>query len=261
MALNVPDQYAEMVASFLHGEEDATARFMGFYRQAREEILRLLDPINMPTAAEQSFFTQIMAEIDAVLGEVDAGAATWANETIPNAFARGATANGMPTFTTVHDEAVRALSDNMLDLIRNTNGGVRRVIQQELSLSLIGSVQPRDLLSRIAASGLSPGRWRSVEERAGVIARTETMRAFNVGNMAAIIESGAKRFTWIAAEDEAVCPICGPRDGQTFRIDEMAPPAHPRCRCTVAAEFSEEAAQAIAEAVPAVVARTPQEAL
>ncbi|MCL6580136.1 MAG: hypothetical protein K6U08_00740 [Firmicutes bacterium] len=43
------------------------------------------------------------------------------------------------------------------------------------------------------------------------------------------------------SDDERVCPVCGPLDGKTVRLDEefapgiFAPPAHPNCRCTTLA--------------------------
>jgi len=43
------------------------------------------------------------------------------------------------------------------------------------------------------------------------------------------------------SDDERVCPVCGPLEGKTVRLDEefapgiFAPPAHPNCRCTTLA--------------------------
>lgn len=41
--------------------------------------------------------------------------------------------------------------------------------------------------------------------------------------------------TWVTKRDEKVCPICGPRDGVTFKIIDVMDifPAHPNCRCTL----------------------------
>jgi hypothetical protein len=40
---------------------------------------------------------------------------------------------------------------------------------------------------------------------------------------------------WVTKRDEKVCPICGPRDGVTYRIIDVMDiwPAHPNCRCTL----------------------------
>ena len=77
-------------------------------------------------------------------------------------------------------------------------------------------------------------------KRAEIIGTTEATRAFAKGNeilweKSEVVEG--KR--WNTANDELVCPICGPLDGQevkigaTFKGDIDNPPAHPRCRCWI----------------------------
>lgn len=86
-------------------------------------------------------------------------------------------------------------------------------------------------------------------ERAEVIARTETMRASNEGQLEAWDQAteaglltGDEQKEWIVTPDDRLCPICEPMEGATaglsddFNVDGDhidAPPAHPRCRCTV----------------------------
>lgn len=77
-------------------------------------------------------------------------------------------------------------------------------------------------------------------KRAELIASTEVTRAFAQGNLTAWKESGyTEGKEWVTANDELVCPICGPLDGQIVAINETfeggfdAPPAHPRCRCGI----------------------------
>lgn len=82
-------------------------------------------------------------------------------------------------------------------------------------------------------------------QRARTIARTETMFASNngqyIGQMGAInsgLVNGLVMKEWSTAEDEDVCPICGPLDKvqvpfhQPFTTGSLVPPAHPNCRCT-----------------------------
>lgn len=48
--------------------------------------------------------------------------------------------------------------------------------------------------------------------------------------------------TWITADDERVCPLCGAMDGESVNMNAFfsngvkLPPAHPQCRCAVAYE-------------------------
>lgn len=75
-------------------------------------------------------------------------------------------------------------------------------------------------------------------KRAKTIAVTETTRAFAEGNRAAWKESKVvERQRWNTANDELVCPICGPLHNKVIGINETfstgGPPAHPNCRCWI----------------------------
>lgn len=81
------------------------------------------------------------------------------------------------------------------------------------------------------------------QPRATRIAVTECTRVFAEGNRAAFKASGVIGGTrWNTANDELVCPICGPLNGIEVGLDEgftpdgpgdgpLAPPLHPACRC------------------------------
>lgn len=101
--------------------------------------------------------------------------------------------------------------------------------------------------------------------RAERIAVTEVTRTYASGNIAAWKSTGlVTRKVWRTANDELVCPVCGPLNGKTVSIDgnfmldlnelpqELAqqmgeefifyqPPAHPRCRCWISPEVTEVA--------------------
>lgn len=76
--------------------------------------------------------------------------------------------------------------------------------------------------------------------RANMIAVTEVTRTFAQANIEAWRSTGViEKKRWNTANDELVCPICGPLNGQVVGMDESfngtydSPPAHPRCRCWV----------------------------
>ena len=78
------------------------------------------------------------------------------------------------------------------------------------------------------------------KKRAKLIATTEVTRLYAYGNYAMWKEKGyIKSWRWNTANDERVCEICGPREGQIYPLEYLAPgstsdvqiPAHPRCRC------------------------------
>lgn len=77
--------------------------------------------------------------------------------------------------------------------------------------------------------------------RAEMIAITESTRAAVEGERAYVAqleaETGRKMVPiWLTANDERVCPICGPRHEKPITWVDY-PPAHPRCRCGVSYEF------------------------
>jgi SPP1 gp7 family putative phage head morphogenesis protein len=98
--------------------------------------------------------------------------------------------------------------------------------------------------------------------RANRIAVTEVTRTYAAGNISAWKTTGlVSAKTWNTANDERVCPICGPLHGQVvnlesnFSLDQLAlppemalsgneyiyfhPPAHPNCRCWLKPVVSE----------------------
>ncbi len=83
------------------------------------------------------------------------------------------------------------------------------------------------------------------EKRAASIAVTETTRAFAEGQLEAArqFQKEYPDFTivkrWETNADDRVCDICGPLQGEEVPIEdnfsngELAPPAHPNCRCWI----------------------------
>jgi len=155
-------------------------------------------------------------------------------------------------------ELIRDLDQTTRDTLR---GAIQRWAQNGLPLA--------DLIDELVTLGI----WS--RERAELIASTEITRAYAQGQIRAWQQTGVVRsMRWNTANDERVCPICGPlgglewSEGETVpgSIDQQladgvvtelgspfvhpggggragrfegrtyeAPPAHPRCRCWVTA--------------------------
>jgi hypothetical protein len=212
--------FDEKHGRFLQSEEAATQRLMAFYEQARHEFEEWLTSGDT-TESDREFFSELERQANQTLQRVSEGSVAWAADTLPAAFVQGAGEDFL--FRPVHDQALRSLSSYSLGLIVNTNDGIRRSIQQAIASALTTGISREELSRRIIASGLQPGPWKSVEIRAGVIARTETMRAYNAGNLTNITETAAPFVEWIASPDEKTCPICGERDGVKFRAPGFDP--------------------------------------
>jgi len=98
----------------------------------------------------------------------------------------------------------------------------------------------RDLVKRIRGVIDDP-------RRAELIAQTEPTNAYAAGNMAAWKQAeddlGLRIVkVWNTANDDLVCPICGPLNQQERALDDTfeggfdRPAAHPRCRCWITSE-------------------------
>jgi SPP1 gp7 family putative phage head morphogenesis protein len=107
-----------------------------------------------------------------------------------------------------------------------------------------------EIIPRFYEEGWNLGQLRTDLERyyspvrAEMIAVTETTRAAVEGERALVEalqkESGIRMVpTWITKNDERVCPICGPKHGKEI-TDNVFPPAHPRCRCSVGWDFAKD---------------------
>lgn len=260
MATPVP--FIEQYERFLIAEQGATENLASMYAQARAEIQKFITSGVPLSASDQAFYGALQAEVDRLSQQAGQAASSWIAQSVPTAFVEGATqhAPGI-AFNIIHDNAVRALSAYSLDLIQRMDDGMRSVVRQQIGVGLLEGATRQTVSQRLLASGLTNiPHWRTVEERAAVIARTEIMRAYNRGNLAGIIDTGAVGVRWYTGHDERVCSICGPRHGKVFRIPTSLlgitdaevdpsvkklptidpPPAHPRCRCTIRAVYDFE---------------------
>jgi len=100
------------------------------------------------------------------------------------------------------------------------------------------------------------GGWS--ETRAEMIARSETIRSSNAGQVEAFRQAGIEEHEWYASLDERTCPFCAEMHGQKIAVggvwqpegaemvvsgqrlvmnygDVLYPPLHPACRCTTMA--------------------------
>jgi SPP1 gp7 family putative phage head morphogenesis protein len=242
---------------FLSAEERATAVLMGFYEDARLDLETFIRTGDL-TVSDATFYRRLLDETDRIASKVNGQAATWVSGTIPDAYSAAWRASSS---VVVPQAALEALSRDTLGLLTQTSSGMKQAVRQTIAAGILQGLSGADVRQRIIGTGLTNiPHWPSVEYRAGVIARTETMRAFNQGAIDVSNANGALFYEWIASPDEATCPICLPRDGKVFRRpgfpiggapgmqDPFGPairelpsiPAHPRCRCTVRARYRDQ---------------------
>lgn len=115
------------------------------------------------------------------------------------------------------------------ELVRGINETSRRVLQRAVS-RWTESGEPLSVLQK----DLVPYFGR---RRASMISSTEVTRAYSQANVETFKQNGVLRHRWNTANDEIVCPICRPLNGQIVTIGSAftggitQPPAHVNCRC------------------------------
>lgn len=129
--------------------------------------------------------------------------------------------------------------------------GLQQLLEQ-WGVNVIQAVSETNLesLASVIASALQRGLpaaaitqeiagFLQVPQRADLIAQTEISRAVSAATLYRYAAAGVDRKEWLVAPDERVCKICraNEADGaiptsQAFSDGKLAPPAHPRCRCT-----------------------------
>jgi SPP1 gp7 family putative phage head morphogenesis protein len=145
-------------------------------------------------------------------------------------------------FDKTNPRAVEWIDKHSADLIEGISKSTRDDIKELVEHAFTDGVTADDLAKEIEDVIGDP-------DRAETIARTETMRASNEGQLEAWDQAeeeglltGNERKEWIVTPDDRLCPICDDMDGEIVDMDEEfdvdgdqldGPPAHPNCRCTL----------------------------
>ena len=117
--------------------------------------------------------------------------------------------------------------------------------------------RPTDQVERMAARYES----KLLRYRGETIARTEIITSAHQGQKEAwqqavdegLLDPSETNREWITTDDDRLCPICEPMNGQIVGLDEAfldgdgedveEPPVHPNCRCTVGISFEAKTEQ------------------
>lgn len=145
-------------------------------------------------------------------------------------------------FDRTNPEAIQWAKDHAAELVQGLSKVDREAVRDLVEDAFEEQFDVDELSDRIADI-------IGDEARAETIARTETMKASNMGQQLAWDDAtehglltGFERKQWITTPDDRLCPVCEPMDGVTVGMDEMfdvegahleGPPAHPNCRCAI----------------------------
>ena len=123
------------------------------------------------------------------------------------------------------------------DVHRELSDGIKRVIMQAIVEGKGTDDIVRDLgkvvLYKDSFKQAGTKVFSKAQYRMEMIARTEVLRAHNMGRLKFHQHVGVKRLEWMTMGDERTCPVCGPLNGKIFPAEKFPQqPAHPFCRCT-----------------------------
>lgn len=139
------------------------------------------------------------------------------------------------------------------------------LIEDAIGLNAIQANALANYMAGLQAAGYAPDDIESMvsdysdrllQDRAEMIARTETIRAAADGQEAlwsqaadiGLINPDRTRRKWIATDDERTCHDCMDMDGEETALDEPfdgpdgptdGPPLHPNCRCAEGLVFDD----------------------
>ena len=135
--------------------------------------------------------------------------------------------------------ALKFLQNHVFDNIKGMTEEIANDLKAELQRGIINGEGLTKLKKRVEKV------FNVGDNRAEMIARTETNRALNQGKLLAMKGSGIEmQKRWLTHKDDRTSPICNRLDGQTVGLDEdfkdsvsgwtgQANPSHVNCRSTI----------------------------
>ena len=144
-------------------------------------------------------------------------------------------------FTIVDTNALDFMTQYSLTLAggvhRELSDGIKRTILSGIATGKGADDIVRDLgkviIDKDSFRQAGSRVFSKAQYRMEMIARTEVLRAHNMGRLKFHERVGVQKLEWMAMNDERTCPVCGPLDGKIFPIDKFPQqPEHPHCRCT-----------------------------
>jgi SPP1 gp7 family putative phage head morphogenesis protein len=144
------------------------------------------------------------------------------------------------TFSTIDRAAVDFLANYELQLLGDVSTQLAAGVKHAITQGVLSGKSIPEIAREIGKVVQDPEAFRAAgktvfktaQQRATLIARTETLRAHNEGRKVFYREVGVTKVKWLTAHDERTCPQCAALDGKVFGIDDApGPPLHPACRC------------------------------
>lgn len=156
---------------------------------------------------------------------------------------------GVQVDWTLYDEgAAEWAGQYKYTLIRDLTDSTRSQLGRAISQWIASDDDLEGLIAEVGRI-VPTNPYPVLRDRARLIAQTETTRVYSESRMRALSLAGLKQMEWRTANDELVCPLCGPLNEKTGTIQggvvnpdngqAYKPPAHPGCRCWLVESVTE----------------------
>jgi SPP1 gp7 family putative phage head morphogenesis protein len=134
--------------------------------------------------------------------------------------------NVLPEYPNVSPELTKMFDERTSNLFNDVRQELQDGIKMDLDNAHINNWTSKKVQEKINE------RYNRAEKRSIMIARTEINFVYNTFIIMESRRTGIKRLRWITSLLENVCPVCGPRHGKIYDIDNLDPiPEHPACNC------------------------------
>lgn len=134
-------------------------------------------------------------------------------------------------------ETVNFITEHALENVRDLGEEIKSKLRKEMETGLMSGESIVKLKKRIGKV------FKMADSRAEMIARTEIIRAENVGSLEGYMQTGLKGdIEWVAKMDHKTCQYCRSLNGKTVKLGDSfhdakwegkAAPRHPSCRCRI----------------------------
>ena len=214
---------------------DLLDKLNNLFDQAKKDLVKIIDPGETKTSTKP-LLQQQLDKVDNIFKTVNLNGKDIIGPHMSQSYEHGQMYAAIrlghseddiqrATWKKVGGHVIEAQS-NFKGLTDDVAKNVRRVIADGITNERTVKQISKDIRDQVDTIG---------KTRADMIARTETMKAVNVGVKDKYRSAGIEVVRWLATiQPGRTCEECMALNGKQFPIDKTPPiPKHPRCRCTL----------------------------
>ncbi len=214
---------------------DLLDKLNNLFDQAKKDLVKIIDPGETKTSTKP-LLQQQLDKVDNIFKTVNLNGKDIIGPHMSQSYEHGQMYAAIrlghseddiqrATWKKVGGHVIEAQS-NFKGLTDDVAKNVRRVIADGITNERTVKQISKDIRDQVDTIG---------KNRADMIARTETMKAVNVGVKDKYRSAGIEVVRWLATiQPGRTCEECKALNGKQFPIDKTPPiPKHPRCRCSL----------------------------